>query len=79
MTTLVSSNEAQELEVFNGTGYELKDGDMLITMSESVFNEVVDWLEINSISSVYFNPADEAIKYSDYLILSDNNSIRLYN
>jgi hypothetical protein len=81
MTTIISKNEQNMKELY-AKAFTLKDGDMLLTASPSEIDEAGEWMGINGVSGVYFDPESPIEKYSDFmfvLIGPEMSAIRLYN
>lgn len=81
MTTLISKDETQALELHGAKGFKLNDGDMLITCDSKVFNEAEEWLINSGVFGIYFDPTDEPYEYNSFMIVSmgnESHAIRLY-
>ena len=82
MTTLVSKNEKESLNIHNAKGFTLNDGDMLILSTTNEIDLAGKWIETHGVSGIYFNPMDETKNYSEFMFVSisdESVAIRLYN
>ncbi len=81
MTTLLSENKEDSLEIIT-KGFELEDGDMLLLASQNEIDKMGEWMGKHGLFGVYFNPADDIKKYSEFMFVSLNEdetvAIRLY-
>ena len=82
MTTLVSKDEIESLNLHNAKGFALADGDMLIISTTDEIDRAGEWIEKNGVSGIYFDPMGETKNYSEFMFVSiddESVAIRLYN
>jgi hypothetical protein len=76
MTTLISKNEDSTIN-FNAVGHKMENGHRLFVADGKETASIEKWLHANGVSAVFFDPADDAENYSNWI--SQGNCIALFN
>ena len=81
MATIISKNETETTEC-PLKGFTLATGEIVVFASQHQICELIKWLEVNGVHSLYFNPDSEPVEYSDFMVItiSENiDAIQFYN
>ena len=81
MTTLISEDEKELLELTSATGARQEGGDMVISASVEEIDRAGEWMGRHGVSGVAFDPYDDVYEYRAFMFVrleDGQHAIRLY-
>ena len=81
MTTLISKDERELLEMNDARAIRMDDGDMVISAPTKEIDMAGEWMGRHGVSGVSFDPSDDVDEYTSFMFVCLDNghtAIRLY-